>query len=56
MQGVLGGIEQDATGARHREAAQAGSAGGDRDGEVQRQEGFAALGFAADDADGFVGP
>ena len=56
VQRVLGGIEQDATGARHREAAQAGSAGGDRDGEVQRQEGFAALRFAADDADGFIGP
>ena len=56
MQRVLGGIEQDATGARHREAAQAGGAGGDRNGEVQSQEGFAALGLAADDADGLVGP
>ena len=38
------------------EAAQARDAGGDRDGEVQRQEGLAALGLAADDADRLAPP
>ena len=30
--------------------------GGDRDGQIQGEEGLAALGLAADDADGLVGP
>src|SRR6516164_1387883 len=34
IEGVLGGIEKDAPGARDRKAAQAGSAGGDRNGEI----------------------
>ena len=53
---VLGGIEQDAAGVGHREAAQAGDAGGDGDGQIEGEEGFAALGLAADDADGLFGP
>ena len=47
---------EDASGLQHVEAAQAGGAGGDRDGEVERQEQLAALGLAADDANGLVGP
>src|SRR5271166_6949182 len=53
---VLGGIEQNAAGAWHAEATQARNAGRDRDGEVQGEEGFAALGLAADDADRLLGP
>ena len=56
VQGVLGGVEEDASGLEHVEAAQAGRASGDRDGEVERQERLAALGLAADDADGLVRP
>ena len=56
MQRVLGGIEQDPTGSRDREAAQAGGSGGDGDGQIEGEEGFAAFGLAADDADGFLGP
>ena len=56
VQCVFGGIEQDATGAADREAAQAGDAGGDGDGQIEGEEGFAALGLAADDADGFFRP
>jgi len=37
-----------------REAAQAGGAGGDSDGQIEGEEGFAAFGLAADDADGFT--
>jgi hypothetical protein len=40
--------------ARHAEAAQARDAGGDGDGDVE--EGLAAFGLAADDADGLLGP
>ena len=50
MQRVLGGVEQDTSGRGHDEAAQAGRAGGDRDGKIERQERLAALGLAADDA------
>ena len=53
---VLGGVEQDAAGLRRREVAQAGGAGGDGEGEVQGEEGLAALGLAADDAHGLFGP
>ena len=35
---VLGGVEQDAAWVWHGEAAQAGGAGGDRDGEIQGEE------------------
>ena len=56
MERVLGGIQQDATGARDREAPQAGDAGGDGDRQIEGEEGFAALRLAADDADGFFRP
>ena len=56
VQGVFGGIEQDAAGTADREAAQAGDAGGDGDGQIEGEEGFAAFGFAADDADGLFRP
>ena len=56
MQRVLGGEEQDAAALRHREAAQAGDAGGDGDGDVEGEERLAALGLAADDTDGLLGP
>jgi hypothetical protein len=53
---VLGGAEEDAAGLGRREVAQAGGAGGDGEGEVQGEEGLAALGFATDDAHGLLGP
>ncbi len=56
MQRVLGGEEQHAASARHGEAAQARDAGSDRDGEVECEERLAALGLAADDADGLLAP
>ena len=56
VQGVFGGIEQDTAGAADRETTQAGNAGGDGDGQIEGEEGFAAFGFAADDADGFFRP
>src|SRR5271163_3610935 len=56
MERVLGGIEQHATGARDREAAQTGDASGDGDGQIEGEEGFAAFRLAADDADGFFRP
>ena len=56
MWGVFGGIEQDAAWAADRESAQAGHAGGDGDSQIESEEGFAAFGFAADDADGFFRP
>ena len=56
VQGVLGGIEQDAAGIGHDETTQAGNAGGDGDGQIEGEEGFAAFRFAADDADGFFRP
>ena len=54
--GVLGGEQQDGARLVGGEAAQARDTGGDRDGEVQRQEGLAALGLAADDADRLAPP
>jgi hypothetical protein len=56
VQGVLGGVEQHTPGVGHGEAAQAGPAGGDGDGQIEGEEGFAAFGLAADDADGLLGP
>ena len=56
VQRVFGGIEQDAAGRADREAAQAGGAGGDGDGQIEGEEGFAAFGLAADDPDGLLGP
>ncbi len=40
VQSVFGGIEQNAAGAADREAAQAGDAGGDGDGQIEGEEGF----------------
>jgi hypothetical protein len=51
VQGVFGGIEQDAAGRADREAAQAGCSGGDGDGQIEGEEGFAALWLATDDPD-----
>ena len=56
VSGVLGGEHQDRAGPGGGEVAQARDAGGDGDGEVHRQDGFAALGLAADDADGLFAP
>ena len=56
VQRVFGGIEQDAAGPPYREATQAGDAGGDGNGHIEGEEGFAAFRLAADDADGFVRP
>ncbi len=56
MQGILGGVEQDPARPGHGEAAQAGGARGDRNGQVQGKEGLAAFGFPPDDADGLLGP
>ena len=54
--GVLCGEQQDRAGLVGGEAAQAGDAGGDGHGEVEREEGLAAFGLAADDADGLARP
>ena len=56
MSGVLCGEQQDGAGLVGIEAAQAGNAGGDSHGEVQREEGLAAFGLAADDADRLARP
>ena len=53
---ILGGVEQNAPGAWHGEATQARDAGCDRDSKVECEEGFAAFGLAADDADRLLGP
>ena len=55
-QRVFGREDQHRPGAADREPAQAGSAGGDADGDIQRQEALAALGLAAEYADRLVGP
>jgi hypothetical protein len=56
VQGVLGGVEQHAPRVGHGEATQARPAGGDGDGQIEGEEGFAAFGLAADDAEGLPGP
>ena len=56
VEGVFGGVEQDASGLGHGEAAQAARTGGDGHGEIEGEEGFAAFWLAADDADGLLGP
>jgi hypothetical protein len=56
VQRILGGIEQHPSGPRYGEAAQARDAGGHRNGDVEGEERLAALGLAADDADGLLGP
>jgi len=56
VQGVLGGVEQDASWLWNGEAAQARRARGDRDGQIQGEEGLAALRLPTDDADGIGRP
>ena len=51
MERILGGKEQDARRLGGAEAAEAGGAGGDRNGEVESEKRFTALGLATDDAD-----
>ena len=53
---ILGSEQQHAAGADHREPAQARRARGDRDGEIEHEERLAALGLAANDANGLVPP
>src|SRR5689334_4061589 len=54
--GILCGIEEDAAGVGDRKASQARDAACHGDGQIERQEGLAALGLAADDADGVLRP
>lgn len=56
LEGVLSGVEQDATWGGHGEAAQARGAGCDGDGEVKSQERLAGFGLASDDAHRLLGP
>jgi len=53
--GGISSSEQNASGARDSEAAQACRAGRDRDGEVEREEEFAAFGLATDDSNRLLG-
>jgi hypothetical protein len=53
---VLGGVEQHGAAGGDGEAPEAGHAGGDADGHAEAEEGLAALGLAADDADRGLGP
>lgn len=54
--GVLGHVEQDGASVVDVEGAEARGAGCDGDGEVESEPGLAALGSAAEDADGGAGP
>jgi hypothetical protein len=54
--GVLGRKEQHGSRVPDGEAPQAGDACGNCHGEIEGKEGFTALGFAADDADGLSHP
>ena len=54
--GVFCGEQQDRARPGRGEVPQAWDAGGDRDREVQRQDGLAALWLGADDADGLLAP
>jgi hypothetical protein len=56
LQCVFGGEHQHGSGAVDGELTQAWSAGGDRHGDIQGQERFAALGLPAQHADGLFGP
>ena len=53
---VFGREQQHGAAPRGAEVAQAWHACGDGDGEVEREEGLAALGLAADDADALLAP
>jgi hypothetical protein len=55
VQRVFGWVKQNAAGAAHCEATQAGDASGDRHGQIESEEGFTAFWLAANDADGFCG-
>lgn len=53
---VLGGEEQNTSTLRYGEAAQAGCAGSDRDGEIKGEETFAGLRLPTNQADGLFAP
>ena len=53
---ILGTEQQDGSCEGDGEVAEAGDAGGHGDGEVESEEGLAALGLAADDADPLLAP
>ena len=53
---ILGTEQQDGSFEGGGEVAEAGDAGGDGDGEIESEEGLAALGLAADDADTLFAP
>jgi hypothetical protein len=53
---VFRGIEQHGSSLPGRELPQARDTCGDRDGAIEGEEGFAALGLAADDANGLSHP
>ncbi|MFO1498694.1 MAG: hypothetical protein U1G07_09925 [Verrucomicrobiota bacterium] len=55
-QGVFGWKQEHFARAPHGELAQASGPRRDADGDIQRQEALAAFGFAAEDADGLIGP
>ena len=55
-QRVFGREEEHGAAAAHRELPQASGARSDAHGDIQSQEALAALGFAAQDADGLFGP
>jgi len=56
MERILRRIEEHRPALPHREASQARSASGDRDGHVEREERFAALRLSPDDADCLLRP
>jgi hypothetical protein len=56
VQRILGGIEQHPPGPLDGKTPQARGACSDGDGEIEGEEGFAALRLAADDADSFFRP
>jgi hypothetical protein len=56
MQGILGRVEQHPTRLRYGEVAQARGTGGHRHRQLEGQEALAALGLAAEDAHGLLGP
>ncbi len=53
---ILGGEQQHRTALTDWKASQAGATGGNRDGKIESEEGFAALGFPADDPDRLGAP
>ena len=55
-QGIFGGEKQDRARAMDGEASQTGGARGNANGQIQSQEAFAAFRFAAENADGLIGP